>query len=126
MSYVFGPVSILSLKSPISLFFRHHIHMFYLHMSSHLHKKLAWLPKPLMSKAGLRRTSTSSPSWISKFLVIVLRLLFFTPDACLPSTKTIDKNLDVHKDHKDGNERLKDPGRHGRRHPEEPWSKASY
>ena len=30
----------------------------------------------------------------------------FTPDACLPSTKTIDENLDVRKDYKDGNERL--------------------
>ena len=76
--------------------------------------RLAW------SSVGLRRTSTSSPSWISKILDIVLRLLVLIPDVCSPRTNTIDKNKDVHDDYKDGNEGLKDPGRQGRRRPEEP------
>ena len=31
-------------------------------------------------RAGLLRPSTSSPSWISEFRVLVLRLLIVTPD----------------------------------------------
>ena len=47
------------------------------------------------SRAGLLGTSTSSPSWISKIHLTVLRLLFI-PDVCSPtwttSTKAIDEN----------------------------------
>ena len=38
-------------------------------------------------KSDLRRTSTSSPSWISKFLVLIL-------EVCWPITKVVDQNLD--------------------------------
>ena len=54
-----------------------------------------------LAKSGLSRTSTPSMSWISKFLVPVLRLLFWIQDVC--------------DDFRDGNEGFKDPGRQGRR-----------
>ena len=44
-----------------------------------------------MGVPGLRRTSTSLPAWISKFLVPVGRLLVAIPDLCFPSTKAITK-----------------------------------
>ena len=44
---------------------------------------------------GLRRSSTSSPSWISKFLVSVLSLLLCIPEACPLTTKTMNENKDV-------------------------------
>ena len=34
----------------------------------------------------------------------------------------MDENWDANNDYKDGNEELKDPGRRGRRRPEEPWT----
>ena len=34
----------------------------------------------------------------------------------------MDENYDVRDNWKNGNKGLKDPGRRGRRHPEEPWS----
>ena len=74
----------------------------------------------LTSKPGLRRTSTSSPSWISKFLVSVPRLLVSTPKVCSPTKNVMDKNKDVADDSKDGNGGFQDPGRRGRRRPEEP------
>ena len=75
--------------------------------------------------SGLRRTSTSSPSWISKFLVSVPRLLVSTPKVCSPTKNVMDKNKDVADDSKDGNGGFQDPGRRGRRRPEEPWSISS-
>ena len=41
--------------------------------------------------SGLRRTTTSSSSWISKFLVSVLRLLLCIPKGYSPTTKAVDK-----------------------------------
>ena len=40
--------------------------------------------------------------------------------------KAIDENMDVCDDYQDGNGGLKDPGRRGRRRPEEPWSPDSF
>ena len=65
--------------------------------------------------SGLRRTATSSPSLIVKFLVSLLRVLVFISDGCSPSPKANDENKDVRDDYKNGNEGLKDPGRRGRR-----------
>lgn len=44
-----------------------------------------------VTRLGLRKMSTSSPSRISKYLVSVLRSLVFIPDVCL-SSKTTDEN----------------------------------
>jgi len=41
---------------------------------------------------GLRMTTTSSPSWISKFLVSVLKFLLCIPRCCSPTTKALDEN----------------------------------
>ena len=71
--------------------------------------------------SGLLRTSTSSPSWISKFLVSVPRLLVSTPKVCSLTKNVMDKNKDVADDSKDGNGGFQDPGRRGHRRPEEPW-----
>ena len=50
-----------------------------------------WDSKVRAYGAGLRRTSTSSPSWISKSLVPVLRFLVFIPDLYLPSMRAMTK-----------------------------------
>ena len=67
----------------------------------------------------LRGTSTSSPSWISKFLVSVLRLLHCISEVCSPTTKAVDQNKDVRDDFRDRNESFEDPGRRQRRRSEE-------
>ena len=54
-----------------------------------------------MWQAGLRRTSTSPPSWISKFLVYVLRLLLCISDEKRTSATTLGA----------GNQFFKYPGR---------------
>ena len=56
----------------------------------------------MISRAGLLRASTSSPSWISKFLVSVPRLLVSMPKVCPPTTNVMDKNKEVADDFKDG------------------------
>ena len=62
-------------------------------------------------RLGFRGMSTSSPYWIFKFLVSVLRLLVSFQDVCLPS-KAMDYNQDVRDDYADGNEELKNPGKY--------------
>ena len=61
------------------------------------------------SMASLRRTSTFSPSWVSKTLVLAPRLLTLIPGVYLQSMNA-------------GNESFKGLGRRGRQCPGEPWS----
>ena len=68
---------------------------------------------------GVRRTSTSLPFLIFKFLVSVLGLLLCILDVFPETTKVMNENLSVHNDFKDKD---KDPWRRWRRRPVEPWS----
>ena len=45
--------------------------------------------------SGRLRTSTSSPSWICKFLVSVRRLLLCMQEVCSPTMKVMDENKNV-------------------------------
>ena len=77
--------------------------------------------KSAMIEPALRRTSSSSPCLICKFLVSVLRLLLCISEACQPTTKAMNEKKDAHDDFKDGNKGFKDLGRRGCRRHEEPW-----
>jgi len=68
---------------------------------------------------GLRRTSTSSPPWNSKFLVSILRVLL-----CVPTTNAMDLNQMSATTLGMRTTRFKDSERQGRRRPEEPCSRA--
>ena len=87
----------------------------FFHDNLHFSRYLSVLIIRRTLRSGLCRTSTSLPSWISIFLILVLRLLIFISDICSINTKAMDENQDARNDFYDGIEGLKDPERRGRR-----------
>ena len=59
-----------------------------------------WIPYAIFDIPQASAGHQSSPSWIFKSRVPVLRLLVTISDVCSPNTKAIDKNYDVHEDYK--------------------------
>ena len=80
----------------------------FFHDNLHFSRYLSVLIIRRTLRSGLCRTSTSLPSWISIFLILVLRLLIFISDICSINTKAMDENQGVRNDFYGGVQGLKD------------------
>ena len=65
----------------------------FFHDNLHFSRYLSVLIIRRTLRSGLCRTSTSLPSWISIFLILVPRLLIFISDICLINTKAMVHSL---------------------------------